>query len=124
MDEYKEKLGSQKRAVDDLMASIKDETKSYNERYNAMVQLQEMFPDHVKGMNLLAMSTAELTKLQREYNDELGYLLDEIKDKPSRIAKMSGNLQENTRALTKLHTYLEDKMINAIFKRHLICKFY
>ena len=117
MDEYKEKLGSQKRAVDELMASIKDETKSYNERYNAMVQLQEMFPDHVKGMNLLAMSTSELTKLQREYNDELAKGEKNLKALDVRnLIQRKRRLEEQKDALPR-DAFIEDMIIKNKIKK-------
>lgn len=43
-------------------------------------------------------------------------ILELIKDKPSFIAKISGNFEEHKQTLNKLHEYLETKMLNSIWE--------
>ncbi len=43
-------------------------------------------------------------------------ILELIKDKPSFIAKISGNFEEHSSTINKLHEYLENKMLDAIWE--------
>ena len=43
-------------------------------------------------------------------------ILELIKDKPSFIAKISGNFEEHRHAINRLHEYLETKMLDSIWE--------
>ena len=43
-------------------------------------------------------------------------VLELLKKKPSFLAQISGNMEENKQTINKLHEYLENKMLDNIFE--------
>ena len=43
-------------------------------------------------------------------------LLKIVKDSPSVISKISGNIEENKQTIKNLHKHLEDKMLDSMFE--------
>ena len=95
--EVKEAIESEKNKIQTLVAIIKDETKSRNERLTAMKQLQDIAPDYFKTLDLDKIKTEEGTKAidayinalrrkkeaekKQQIDSELGDEIEEIKKK-------------------------------------------
>ena len=93
--EVKEAIESEKNKIQTLVAIIKDETKSRNERLTAMKQLQDIAPDYFKTLDLDKIKTEEGTKAidayinalrrkkeaekKKQIDSELGDEIEEIK---------------------------------------------
>lgn len=93
--EVKEAIESEKNKIQTLVAIIKDETKSRNERLTAMKQLQDIAPDYFKTLDLDKIKTEEGTKAidayinalrrkkeaekKQQIDSELGDEIEEIK---------------------------------------------
>lgn len=71
MNKIKDGVDDQRRAADKLINTVRDETSSYKEKAVALQELKRLYPDIFKNINLHALSTAELTKVQRKLNEEL-----------------------------------------------------
>lgn len=93
--EVKEAVESEKNKIQTLVAIIKDETKSRNERLTAMKQLQDIAPDYFKTLDIDKLKTEEGTKAidayinalrrkkeaekKKQIDSELGDEIEEIK---------------------------------------------
>lgn len=69
--EVKEAVESEKNKIQTLVAIIKDETKSRNERLTAMKQLQDIAPDYFKTLDIDKLKTEEGTKAIDAYINAL-----------------------------------------------------
>ena len=61
-----------------------------------------------------------MSKIKVKLNTDEIFVLVEIlkliKDKPSFIAKISGNFEEHRQTINKLHEYLETKLLDAMWE--------
>ena len=124
--EVKEAIESEKNKIQTLVAIIKDETKSRNERLTAMKQLQDIAPDYFKTLDLDKIKTEEGTKaidayinaLRRKKEAEKKQQIDsELKDEIEEIKK-KGPLAYNS-SLNIANLYRDEKNYEPTYKEYL-----
>ena len=124
--EVKEAVESEKNKIQTLVAIIKDETKSRNERLTAMKQLQDIAPDYFKTLDLDKIKTEEGTKaidayinaLRRKKEAEKKEQIDsELKDEIEEIKK-NGPLAYNSK-WNIANLYRDEKNYEPTYKEYL-----
>ena len=124
--EVKEAIESEKNKIQTLVAIIKDETKSRNERLTAMKQLQDIAPDYFKTLDLDKIKTEEGTKaidayinaLRRKKEAEKKQQIDsELKDEIEEIKK-NGPLAYNSK-WNIANLYRDEKNYEPTYKEYL-----
>lgn len=124
--EVKEAIESEKNKIQTLVAIIKDETKSRNERLTAMKQLQDIAPDYFKTLDLDKLKTEEGTKaidayinaLRRKKEAEKKEQIDsELKDEIEEIKK-NGPLAYNSK-WNIANLYRDEKNYEPTYKEYL-----
>lgn len=124
--EVKEAIESEKNKIQTLVAIIKDETKSRNERLTAMKQLQDIAPDYFKTLDLDKIKTEEGTKAidayinalrrkkeaekKQQIDSELGDEIEEIKKKGPLAYNSSWNIA---------NLYRDEKNYEPTYKEYL-----
>lgn len=124
--EVKEAIESEKNKIQTLVAIIKDETKSRNERLTAMKQLQDIAPDYFKTLDLDKIKTEEGTKaidayinaLRRKKEAEKKQQIDsELSDEIEEIKK-NGPLAYNSN-WNIANLYRDEKNYEPTYKEYL-----
>ena len=124
--EVKEAIESEKNKIQTLVAIIKDETKSRNERLTAMKQLQDIAPDYFKTLDLDKIKTEEGTKaidayinaLRRKKEAEKKQQIDsELTDEIEEIKK-NGPLAYNSK-WNIANLYRDEKNYEPTYKEYL-----
>ena len=124
--EVKEAVESEKNKIQTLVAIIKDETKSRNERLTAMKQLQDIAPDYFKTLDIDKLKTEEGTKaidayinaLRRKKEAEKKKQIDsELSDEIEEIKK-NGPLAYNSK-WNIANLYRDEKNYEPTFKEHI-----
>lgn len=124
--EVKEAIESEKNKIQTLVAIIKDETKSRNERLTAMKQLQDIAPDYFKTLDLDKIKTEEGTKaidayinaLRRKKEAEKKQQIDsELSDEIEEIKK-NGPLAYNSK-WNIANLYRDEKNYEPTYKEYL-----
>nr|DAR57894.1 MAG TPA: tail tape measure protein [Caudoviricetes sp.] len=124
--EVKEAIESEKNKIQTLVAIIKDETKSRNERLTAMKQLQDIAPDYFKTLDLDKIKTEEGTKaidayinaLRRKKEAEKKQQIDsELGDEIEEIKK-NGPLAYNSK-WNIANLYRDEKNYEPTYKEYL-----
>ena len=124
--EVKEAIESEKNKIQTLVAIIKDETKSRNERLTAMKQLQDIAPDYFKTLDLDKIKTEEGTKaidayinaLRRKKEAEKKQQIDsELTDEIEEIKK-NGPLAYNSN-WNIANLYRDEKNYEPTYKEYL-----
>lgn len=124
--EVKEAVESEKNKIQTLVAIIKDETKSRNERLTAMKQLQDIAPDYFKTLDIDKLKTEEGTKAidayinalrrkkeaekKKQIDSELGDEIEEIKKKGPLAYNSSFNIA---------NFYRDEKNYEPTYKEHI-----
>ena len=124
--EVKEAVESEKNKIQTLVAIIKDETKSRNERLTAMKQLQDIAPDYFKTLDIDKLKTEEGTKaidayinaLRRKKEAEKKKQIDsELTDEIEEIKK-NGPLAYNSK-WNIANLYRDEKNYEPTFKEYI-----
>lgn len=124
--EVKEAVESEKNKIQTLVAIIKDETKSRNERLTAMKQLQDIAPDYFKTLDIDKLKTEEGTKaidayinaLRRKKEAEKKKQIDsELSDEIEEIKK-NGPLAYNSK-WNIANLYRDEKNYEPTYKEYI-----
>lgn len=124
--EVKEAVESEKNKIQTLVAIIKDETKSRNERLTAMKQLQDIAPDYFKTLDIDKLKTEEGTKaidayinaLRRKKEAEKKKQIDsELTDEIEEIKK-NGPLAYNSK-WNIANLYRDEKNYEPTYKEYI-----